>query len=207
MKLRIMISAIANSVLPLVWAGGLLFFAMLMFSAILLQGATLYVTTQSYSSSSSVLENVEFLQEYFCSLPMAVLTLKMSITGGNDAVERAQKDKDVLMRIERVRKRELMHSLKEVFEQLDEGSGMVTYEDFTRLLEEPELVHIFAHLGLEVTEAVDLFEALDVDENQELEVQEFVVGCMQLRGQAKTVDVVIQMRQTRRILTQLKESP
>jgi len=110
------------------------------------------------------------------------------------------------MRIERVRKRELMHSLKEVFEQLDEGSGMVTYEDFTRLLEEPELVHIFAHLGLEVTEAVDLFEALDVDENQELEVQEFVVGCMQLRGQAKTVDVVIQMRQTRRILTQLKES-
>merc|ERR1712135_132710 len=79
-------------------------------------------------------------------------------------------------------------------------------KDVTRLLEEPELVHIFAHLGLEVTEAVDLFEALDVDENKELEVQEFVVGCMQLRGQAKTVDVVIQMRQTRRILTQLKES-
>ena len=49
---------------------------------------------------------------------------------------------------------------------------------------------IFSYLGLEVWDAVNLFEALDLDNSRQLDITEFMDGCMQLRGQARTFDMV-----------------
>lgn len=245
MKLRIMVNAIANSILSLFWALGLLVFAMLMFGACFLQGATQYVTQGP--QDENFLRNVEHLEVFFSSLPMAILTLYMSITGGvdwwdvakvmmdvgvlygvlfavyvaimffallnivtgifvNDAIEMTQLDREVVMKFEQAKRKQTMQSLKGVFEQLTCGSGTVTKKDFIASFEKPEIAGLLTYLGVEVSDSVGLFDALDVDGSKGLDLEEFVMGCMQLRGQAKTVDMVTLMRDNKRVVQNLKRS-
>jgi len=232
-KLRTMINAIGNSVLPLMWALVLVVFTMLMFSAVFLQGITQYISRgDDVPTSAEFHDNVEFLELFFHSLSMCVLTLFMSITSGvswwdaervlldiapqygflfllyiaimflallnivtgifvNDAVENAQMDRDVKMALEQERNKHHMEYLKVMFKDLDkDDKGFLTLEQFKSHLELAEVQALFSFLGLEVWDAVRLFEALDVDGSDELEIDEFVMGCMQLRGLAKNVDII-----------------
>ena len=245
MKLRIMVNAIANSVLSLFWALGLLLFTMLLFSAVFVQGATQYISQRAEDALFQT--NLEYLETFFSSLPMAVMTLYMSITGGvswwdvekvmleigvvygllflvyvavmffallnivtgifvNDAVEMAQLDRDVMMRFEQDKRRHVMKSLEGIFAQIDKGTGLVTLEDFSASLERPHIAALLSHLQLEISDAVSLFKALDVDGSEGLEMEEFVMGCLQIRGQAKTVDMVTLMRENKRLMKKLTKS-
>jgi len=76
-KLRLMLLAIFESVVPLCWTILLLTGIMIMFAVLILQLTVDYVESAQPEDAS-----VEVLVTYFHSLPMSVLTLCMSITGG-----------------------------------------------------------------------------------------------------------------------------
>jgi len=124
----------------------------------------------------------------------------------NDAVEMAQLDRDVMMRFEQDNRRHVMKSLEGIFAQIDKGTGLVTLEDFSASLERPHIAALLSHLQLEISDAVSLFKALDVDGSEGLEMEEFVMGCLQIRGQAKTVDMVTLMRENKRLMKKLTKS-
>merc|ERR1711937_184734 len=66
---------------------------------------------------------------------------------------------------------------------------------------------MMAHLraiGLEVNEALGLFKLLDVDETNEVSIQEFVVGCMRLKGGAKSIDLATLMYENKRTMERFK---
>jgi len=52
-----------------------------------------------------------------------------------------------------------------------------------------QVIAYFAVMGLEAGDAWDLFKLLDTDKSAEIDLDEFVYGCMKLRGTAKTIDV------------------
>jgi len=77
-KLRIMVLAVLNSAVPLLWATVLLSILLFFFSVFFMQGVAHYV------SDLTVLPDpdVEVLRDFFGNLPMTFLTLFMAVTGG-----------------------------------------------------------------------------------------------------------------------------
>merc|ERR1712136_381023 len=48
-----------------------------------------------------------------------------------------------------------------------------------------------------------IFSSLDSDDSGKVSFEEFVMGCLQLRGQAKTVDLVTHMRENKKIMQRI----
>lgn len=76
-SLRFMLLALIQSSGPLLWATFVLGLIMFLFAIIFLNGLTDYV-----SGGDSAARYVEVTKRYFGSMPMAMLTLLMSVTGG-----------------------------------------------------------------------------------------------------------------------------
>merc|ERR1712136_184039 len=184
---------------------------MFLFAVIFMQGATQYID-QAESSDA----NVEFLETYFGSMWMTFLSLFMSVTSGlswwevervlleihpvygllfvvyiatmvlsllnivtgicvNNALEMAQLDRDLMMKFELDRKAAYVGCLEKVFRELDQdASGTISF-----------------------------FEALDVDGSHELEIDEFVMGCLNLRGNVRNVDMNTLLRENKRLMQRI----
>merc|ERR1712136_286300 len=135
-----------------------------------------------------------------------VLSLLNIVTGicVNNALEMAQMDHDLMMKFELDRKAAYIESLEDLFHDLDaNGSGTISFEDFTKHLEQHETSALFSVLGIEVSDAISFFETLDVDGSHELEIDEFVMGCLNLRGNVRTVDVATLLRENKRLMQRI----
>jgi len=83
--------------------------------------------------------------------------------------------------------------LRELFDELDPGGhGTVTFESMHEALLDANgrLVSSFHALDLEVTDVRTLFLLLDRDRKGFINVEEFLLGCFRLKGEAKTLDVM-----------------
>merc|ERR1712224_1155991 len=58
-------------------------------------------------------------------------------------------------------------------------------------------------LELEVNEAKGLFRLLDIEGAGEVPIEDFVLGCMRLKGTAKNVDVVTLMYENKRMMHEM----
>merc|ERR1712242_113048 len=86
-----------------------------------------------------------------------------------------------------------------VFHDADKDhSGMVTFDEFEQHLLDPRVQAFFQCIELDPVEARRLFRLLDVDGNKEVDADEFVAGCMCLKGHAKTMDVAALLMEVRR---------
>jgi len=59
-------------------------------------------------------------------------------------------------------------------------------------------VAYFASLQIDVGEAKSLYQLLDTDEDGSIAIEEFVLGCMRLKGMAKAVDIAMIMYETKK---------
>jgi hypothetical protein len=86
-----------------------------------------------------------------------------------------------------------LKSLHELFNELDPGgNGTLTLEGMHEALLDVDnrLVSSFHALELEVTDVRTLFLLLDRDRKGFINVDEFLLGCFRLKGEAKTLDVM-----------------
>jgi len=65
----------------------------------------------------------------------------------------------------------------------------ITLEEFEGQLENPRLQAYFRSIDLDLSEARGLFELLDIDETGSIDVEDFVMGCLRLRGPAKSINL------------------
>merc|ERR1712187_197894 len=95
---------------------------------------------------------------------------------------------------------------QKLFMELDtDGSGSIGYDEFISKMANPQVRHYMSAIGVNVTHAGELFKLLDVDDGGTLEIEEFVMGCMQLKGGAKAVDMESLMRQQKRSMAKLRQ--
>jgi len=130
---------------------------------------------------------------------LAVLNI---ITGifVNDAIEMATKDRDIVQQMEKDRSAELFGHAHKLFATIDvTGSGEITAEEFETAMERDHVRGFLAQMGLEVPDALKMFDALDSDQNGCIQVDEFVLGCMRMRG-GHNVDLETLMRENRRFM-------
>merc|ERR1719454_12202 len=141
-----------------------------------------------------------FLQALLFSIyvSFAVLVMLNLVTGV--FVEGAQRivkqDKDA----------ELMRVVCKAFGQVDDDDSMcVTYEEFMSHLDDGSLDAYFSALDLSKHHASSLFMLLDMDHSQSLSVDEFVRGCMRLRGPARSIDLAALAHDFQNVAERLQE--
>lgn len=104
-----------------------------------------------------------------------------------ETLESARKNEDKQkVREERSRRMEL-DSIRTIFELADKDrSGEMTQEEFVEAMQDPEVIWRFTKMELPMDDALHLFSTIDVDGSQTLSMQEFLDGCMRLKGPAES---------------------
>merc|ERR1719272_1443652 len=75
-----------------------------------------------------------------------------------------------------------------------DNSGTISWEEFEEHMNNDIMTHYMASIGLEVTE-VELFFKIVAGsaEEGEIEIDRFVEGCMQMKGNASSIDMQRQL--------------
>jgi len=131
---------------------------------------------------------------YICTMCFCVLNV---ITGVfvESAMSKARADNELAMQEEIIKKDDVMKQLMRIFKRIDDDmSGSIDYLEWESFTDKREAHALFASLGLDVSQTKDIFKLIDWDESGQIDTDEFVVGCMQLQGGAKVLDVETLMR-------------
>merc|ERR1712048_990371 len=136
---------------------------------------------------------------------LVMLLMVLNIVTGifvTDAIQMAQNDRELSMQTKMENDEAKFKELKRLFSEIDaDQSGRITAVDFEQLMEIPRVGAAFAALGLEISDPVSFFKLLDVDGSTELEIEEFVIGCMHMTGEAKAVSVNLLISENKRIMS------
>jgi len=106
------------------------------------------------------------------------------------AFNRLERDQDFVIHQELDDKREYLVTAKKIFETLDtDCNGTLVVAELVERLQEPEVAAYFGKLGLEAHDVEKLFILMDEDHDGTIDMREFMMGCLRLRGHAKGLAV------------------
>lgn len=106
------------------------------------------------------------------------------------ALDSAASDRENVIQAQLQDKHRFIETLKEMFEDWDEnGDGKCSYHEFTKHLDDETTQALLSSLEIEGRDAVALFEMLDTDNSGGVDLQEFVTGCITMRGGSKAIHV------------------
>lgn len=123
----------------------------------------------------------------------SVLALMNTITGVfvENALAIGKRDKDSYT----------VNYLRSLFQAMDEDEdGAITWDDFRSGLERKDMTELFKAIELDQSEAQCVFRLLDIDNSGSIDADEFLNGCLRLRGHAKALDMLIMMRETKTLI-------
>lgn len=118
-------------------------------------------------------------------------------------VERAREigklDRDIKVQSELQQHDTLVAELRGMFEEVDkDGTGEITWQKFKEYLVHEDVQAYFAAHQIDTSDARELFNLLCVSDSEKVALEEFIMGCMKLKGQAKSADVATLLRESRR---------
>jgi len=115
------------------------------------------------------------------------------------ASELVKLDRDLVIQCQLVSNETFLKEMKAIFEEVDvDSSGTITWEKFREYLENEHVQAYFATQQLDTSDARQLFNLLDSDAREEVKIEDFILGCMRLRGQAKSSDMATLLRESKR---------
>jgi len=120
----------------------------------------------------------------------------------NDAMESTRKDPDMRMQDELYETKFVMEKLQAIFWAIQkDGNNDITIKEFVKEVERDDVKMQFALLGMHFTDGHTFFKLLDVDENGSLAIDEFVMGCVRLKGGALLIDSNVKIQETKALVT------
>eukprot|EP00747_Dinoflagellata_sp_TGD_P179883 gnl/TRDRNA2_/TRDRNA2_31440_c0_seq1.p2 gnl/TRDRNA2_/TRDRNA2_31440_c0~~gnl/TRDRNA2_/TRDRNA2_31440_c0_seq1.p2 ORF type:complete len:127 (+),score=26.41 gnl/TRDRNA2_/TRDRNA2_31440_c0_seq1:182-562(+) len=80
--------------------------------------------------------------------------------------------------------------MQHAFEAMDHShAGVLTVKEFHTAIQDEGMVAYFGAFGLDITEVQTLFVLLDRDQDGTVDIEEFLLGCLRLKGEAKSLDI------------------
>jgi hypothetical protein len=113
----------------------------------------------------------------------------------------ASRDSDLRIEHEMKALKDYANDIKTFFQQADtDQSGQLSWDEFRTHLGDDRVKAYFQSLDLDIRQAHVLFQLLDTNGNGEVGIDEFLDGCLRLRGQAKALDLNLVIYQLERLL-------
>merc|ERR1712032_1073255 len=81
-----------------------------------------------------------------------------------------------------------------------DGSGDVSSNEFMKMLDDENMRVYLNSLGIQASEAQGLFDLLDCDDSGSVSIDEFITGCLRLKGEARSVDVATLMYENKKLV-------
>mmetsp|Transcript_148001 Transcript_148001/g.368874 ORF Transcript_148001/g.368874 Transcript_148001/m.368874 type:complete len:744 (+) Transcript_148001:181-2412(+) len=117
------------------------------------------------------------------------------------AHELSLNDREIMVQQELALERSYAKHIVGFFHEADkDGSGELSWEELEGYLQDETVKAYFATLQLDVGQAKALFRLLDTDESNAVGIDEFVEGCMRLRGAAKNIDVNMLLLESEKLM-------
>lgn len=122
------------------------------------------------------------------------------------AADVAASDRESLTRQQMSNVSAVMNRIRTFFREADkDNSGTLSWEEFKHHLSRKEVQAFFGTTDLDVSQAHLLFQLLDSDASNSVTIDEFMTGCMRLKGKASNVDLNILLLASRRIAADVEE--
>ncbi|CAE7342568.1 CCR3 [Symbiodinium natans] len=152
-----------------------------------------FITLESYYAAAGYL--------FFIALvALAVLNVVTAVFV-EYAMKMAADDRDLVIQDTLARRNKYMKDAMLVFKEADaDGSGSITFKEFLDHVEDERVQAFLNSMELDGIEAIRLFKLLDLDGSGSVEPDEFVHGCMCLKGMAKTIDLAILLREQKKAM-------
>jgi len=133
---------------------------------------------------------------------LAVLNV-ISAVFVNDALEGARKDYSLRTQAELEDTAFMVERLTAIFQEVENGagsmvSGVISQRHFVLQMEREDVKMQLALLGFYFSDGLNFFKLLDVDRNGHLAIEEFVMGCLRLKGGALLIDTNVLVQETRK---------
>jgi len=114
-------------------------------------------------------------------------------------------DKELVIQEEISRNESVVNQIRALFREIDvDNSGTLTYKELTRNLKDERVKAYFSVLQMDVSEAQGLFQLLDRDESGEVSIEEFIMTCMRLKGNARSIDLATMLFESKRLHSMIK---
>lgn len=85
-------------------------------------------------------------------------------------------------------------NIKSLFHDIDEDqSGHVSKEEFAACVHHPSAKSFFEGMGISTSDAEKLFHLIDEGGDNEVDIDEFILGCQKFSGPAKNIDMAMTM--------------
>jgi len=141
---------------------------------------------------------------YVSVMSLAVLNIVTGVFVEN-TMNSAHQDTDFMLQDFMDNEDSALQSIKELFDEIDtDNTGEISEAALEELLASKRTQAYFQAVGVHVTKARGLFRLLDTDMSGTVSLEEFAIGCLRLRGDAKTVDLVTLMYENRRVIRAVK---
>eukprot|EP00931_Biecheleriopsis_adriatica_P073307 TRINITY_DN47618_c0_g1_i1.p1 TRINITY_DN47618_c0_g1~~TRINITY_DN47618_c0_g1_i1.p1 ORF type:complete len:651 (-),score=115.72 TRINITY_DN47618_c0_g1_i1:8-1918(-) len=146
---------------------------------------------------------------YFAFTFFAVLNV---VTGVfcHTAIESANSDKDIAIRVQLANHKNYVKAIKGMFQDMDvDGSNSITIDEFERTLSDASMKAYLASIEVDTVDAWTLFSLIDRDMSGCIDLDEFVTGCLNLRGPAKALHIAkmsYENKHMRQMMKSLMES-
>lgn len=137
---------------------------------------------------------VEYRLAFIMFITFAVFALLNVITAVfvESAMQRSQNDRELLVQQELEHKLEFIEEMQRLFEELDlDGGGTLTLDEFEKQIQDENILSYLSSMGLDIDQVRTLLTLLDRDQNGEVDIEEFITGCLRLKGGAKSLDMAV----------------
>lgn len=145
---------------------------------------------------------------FYFFIVVIVLGVMNVVTGlfVDRAMDIQQQDRDTQVKEQIEQEDALVKDLRKIFHEADaDSSGLLSWDEFNKHLQEPRILATLASLDLDVSEAQSLFRILDYSGSGEVNVHDFVWGFMRLKGNAKSADLCTLLYEHRQLKAKLAD--
>jgi len=141
-----------------------------------------------------------FMSAYIAFTALAVMNIVTGIFV-ETAMRAPEDDHDAVLKEEWENESSAVCQIMDLLQGADvDGNGFLERRELRTLLSSPSGSDFLSQLGVEVTQVWGLFKLLDIGDTGSVDAQEFIMGCLRLRGPAKTVDVTTLMYENKRVM-------
>mmetsp|Transcript_138944 Transcript_138944/g.245223 ORF Transcript_138944/g.245223 Transcript_138944/m.245223 type:complete len:753 (-) Transcript_138944:36-2294(-) len=107
------------------------------------------------------------------------------------AMKNAEQDHHNVIQDEMKRKNEYISKIRRLYERIAKGQrAELTQADFEKVLQDSEMLAFMQSVEIDTMDCEQFFNILSCGGTQGVDIETFVVGCMKLRGMARSMDLM-----------------